>query len=122
MKFDLKALTRKELEKLRGDIEKALDKIADVEKKAALAAAEKAARAYGYSLVELTGETAEGTTTPAKAPKARKPKTPNDGRAKVAPKYRNPENPEQTWSGRGRSPKWVEAYLAAGGSLENITI
>ena len=52
MKFDLKALTRKELEKLRGDIEKALDKIADVEKKAALAAAEKAARAYGYSLVD----------------------------------------------------------------------
>lgn len=28
-------------------------------------------------------------------------------RSKVAPKYRNPANSEQTWTGRGRSPLWV---------------
>ncbi|HRZ07519.1 MAG TPA: H-NS histone family protein [Candidatus Competibacteraceae bacterium] len=27
------------------------------------------------------------------------------------PKYRNPENPEQTWSGRGKRPAWVVNYL-----------
>ena len=26
---------------------------------------------------------------------------------KVLPKYRNPENPEETWTGRGRSPAWI---------------
>ena len=33
---------------------------------------------------------------------------------KVDPKYRNPANPEQTWTGRGVSPTWVQALKAAG--------
>jgi DNA-binding protein H-NS len=33
---------------------------------------------------------------------------------KVAPKYRNPTNPEQTWTGRGVSPTWVQALKTAG--------
>lgn len=36
----------------------------------------------------------------------------------VAPKYRNPNNTEQTWSGRGRAPKWA-AELKAEGKLES---
>lgn len=43
------------------------------------------------------------------------------GRAKVAPKYRNPANPEQTWTGRGKSPQWVAA-LRAEGKLEEALI
>ena len=30
-------------------------------------------------------------------------------RAKVAPKYRDPKNPENTWTGRGRMPRWMTA-------------
>ena len=26
-------------------------------------------------------------------------------------RYRDPQNPEQTWSGIGRTPKWVQAIL-----------
>ena len=33
---------------------------------------------------------------------------------KVAPKYRNPANPEQTWTGRGVSPAWVQSLKSAG--------
>jgi DNA-binding protein H-NS len=33
---------------------------------------------------------------------------------KVAPKYRNPANAEQTWTGRGVSPTWVQELKAAG--------
>jgi DNA-binding protein H-NS len=33
---------------------------------------------------------------------------------KVPPKYRNPANPEQTWTGRGVAPKWMQALIAAG--------
>lgn len=40
----------------------------------------------------------------------------------VAAKYCNPEDPEQTWTGRGRKPKWVEAQLQKGKKLEALTI
>ncbi len=33
---------------------------------------------------------------------------------KVAPKYRNPEDFSQTWTGRGVSPKWMQALIDAG--------
>jgi len=52
---------------------------------------------------------------PSKATK--KPKAAQKGALagkKVAPKYRNPANPEQTWTGRGVSPTWVQALKAAG--------
>jgi DNA-binding protein H-NS len=120
MKIDLKGKTRKELEKLRNDVDKALAKVAETEKKAALAAAEKAARAHGFSLSELSGVKAGKT---AAKPAAKKPaRRSGDGRAKVAPKYQNPANKDEKWSGRGRKPKWVEAHLASGGKLEDIAI
>ena len=28
------------------------------------------------------------------------------------PKYRNPENPSQVWSGRGRKPQWLKKIQA----------
>jgi DNA-binding protein H-NS len=40
---------------------------------------------------------------------------------KVAPKYRNPANPEQTWTGRGVSPTWVQA-LKTSGTLDSALI
>jgi len=43
-------------------------------------------------------------------------------RKTVAPKYRNPENAEQTWSGRGNRPAWVVAALEAGKSLDDLAI
>lgn len=32
-------------------------------------------------------------------------------RGAVAPKYRNPEDPSQTWTGRGKRPLWFAAAL-----------
>jgi DNA-binding protein H-NS len=40
----------------------------------------------------------------------------------VAPRYRNPNNPEETWTGRGISPRWVSALQAQGISLEKLLI
>lgn len=31
------------------------------------------------------------------------------GKGSVAPKYRDPKNPENTWAGRGRMPRWLVA-------------
>jgi len=41
---------------------------------------------------------------------------------KVHPKYRNPQNPAETWSGRGKQPRWVQAQLKAGKKLEKFLI
>src|SRR5260370_22858136 len=43
-------------------------------------------------------------------------------RGKVAPKYRNPENPGETWAGRGLKPRWLAAALKSGKKLEDFTI
>jgi DNA-binding protein H-NS len=43
-------------------------------------------------------------------------------RGKAVQKYRNPENPEETWSGRGRPPKWVQAALAGGRTMADLQI
>lgn len=112
MKISLKGMTRKELEKLRADVDKALEKVAEGEKKAARLAAEKAAKSFGFSLEDLA-DVKVARRGPAKK---------NDGRAKVAPKYQNPDNADEKWTGRGRKPKWVEAFLAKGGSLDDILI
>jgi DNA-binding protein H-NS len=40
----------------------------------------------------------------------------------VFPKYRNPEEPAETWSGRGRQPRWVIAQLKAGKKLDDFAI
>ena len=41
---------------------------------------------------------------------------------KVEPKFRNPNNPSETWSGRGKSPQWVVELIASGRSLEELRI
>ncbi len=40
----------------------------------------------------------------------------------AGPRYGNPENPAETWSGKGKRPSWVEAALAEGKSLESLEI
>ena len=41
---------------------------------------------------------------------------------KVAPKYRNPDNKTETWTGRGRQPRWVVARLSKGAKLSDFSI
>lgn len=43
------------------------------------------------------------------------------GTGTVKPKYQSKDG-SNTWSGRGRKPKWVEAHLSQGGSLEDLLI
>ena len=43
-------------------------------------------------------------------------------RTKVAPKYRNPSDPSQTWSGRGRQPRWFKAALRKGKTERSLRI
>lgn len=40
----------------------------------------------------------------------------------VPPKYRNPADSEQTWSGRGKRPRWFNAALKAGKKEKDLAI
>jgi DNA-binding protein H-NS len=41
---------------------------------------------------------------------------------KVLPKYRNPLAPSETWSGRGKQPRWIVAALETGQRLDDLRI
>ncbi|MBO9715320.1 MAG: H-NS histone family protein [Pseudoxanthomonas sp.] len=78
----------------------------------------KLAKAEGYTIEELFGG-AGAAAAPRKAPTVARA-----GRklGKVAPKYRNPENPKETWAGRGKQPRWLAAYTAKGRDLGEFVI
>lgn len=103
--FDLEVLSLKELRDLRAKLDRAIASFEERNRRDALAAAEEAARTHGFSLKDLTGSTAAGRRSP-----------------KSAPKYANPQNSTQTWSGRGRQPHWVKDAMQAGMSLVDLKI
>ena len=41
---------------------------------------------------------------------------------RVLPKYRNPAQPAETWSGRGRQPRWLVAQLRSGKKIDEFRI
>ncbi|MDC8011132.1 H-NS histone family protein [Tahibacter soli] len=41
---------------------------------------------------------------------------------KVKPKYRNPQAPNETWSGRGKRPRWFVAAIGAGKKEKDLLI
>lgn len=100
MTIDLETLSRDELKKLLADAEKALKSL-DVRRRAeAKRAAEDAARQFGFSLEEVVS---------------------TKGGKGIA-KYANPADPSQTWTGKGRKPKWVIDALDAGKNVEDLEI
>lgn len=84
----------------------------------------KLAKDSGYSIQELFGT---GASAPATAPSSGKPgrrkaaKSTSAGR-KVAPKYRNPNDATQTWTGRGKAPLWFGALISSGKTREDLLI
>ncbi len=70
---------------------------------------EAQAKSAGFDIYELFG--ASG-----RAPRGGGEKRP------VAPKYRNPADSTQTWTGRGKQPHWVRDALAGGKSLTDLAI
>jgi len=100
--FNLNKMSIAELKKLISDAQMALAKKQEVADKV-----RKLALDNGLNISDLVA--AEKT-------KAKKP------RGKVAPKYKNPENGSETWTGRGRQPRWVASALEGGKTLDELLI
>ncbi|HEY5781127.1 MAG TPA: H-NS histone family protein [Lysobacter sp.] len=121
MSIDLNALSPKELDSL---ISQAKKRKTTLSKRKPIAVVRnkltQLAKAEGYSIAELFGSGGRVAKAPAAARSAGR--TPGKPLGKVAAKYRNPANPGETWTGRGKQPRWLAAHTAAGRKLEDFLI
>ena len=103
-RFDVKALTVGELDKLIELAEAEKESKQNEERGQLKEQWEKQASELGLSMWEVLGLRTGGRRT----------------RAKPEPKYRSPSG--ETWSGRGRKPKWIAAALTSGKKLDDLAI
>ena len=87
------------------------------------AAVAKFLKSVGWTFDELYGKGgSKPAAAPVSAPKPARKTTKGRVLGKVAPKYRNPANPKETWAGRGKQPKWLAAETSKGKKLEDFLI
>lgn len=108
MDIDLNALSLHDLRDLQARVGRAIATFEERRKKQVLAEVEQLVRERGFTLSEVTAIAA--------APRKGGPKSAG------AAKYANPANPAQTWTGRGRQPRWFAEAIAAGTDPETLRV
>ena len=107
-KYAVSLMSSSELQALREEIDTELRRRES--KMAAVEEIKRLAHERGLKLEDLLVELGGNKL------KARKESAP------VTPQYRNPDDPSQTWSGRGKRPNWLNAALANGRQLDDLRI
>lgn len=110
MAIDLSGLSIADLDQLIIDAKARIEHLKKQQYAELRKALEAQARSAGFDIYELF---ASG--------RGRAPAAAGDKRV-VAPKYRNPSNSAETWTGRGKQPHWVRNALASGKTLEQLAI
>ncbi|ENX16852.1 hypothetical protein F895_01310 [Acinetobacter sp. CIP 64.2] len=108
MKPDISDLSVEDLKRLQAEAEALIASKKDQAIEDAYNQIIAIADAIGYSVEELleVGEQKRKKTT----------------RKAVEPRYRNKSNTEETWTGRGKQPRWLVAELEKGAKLEDFLI
>lgn len=112
MSIDLSGLSVAELEKLIDSARARIEVVKRQKFSELRRSLEAQAREAGFDVYELFSG-ARGAKPVAAEAATKRP---------VAPKYRNPANHLQTWTGRGKQPHWVRDALAAGKNLDELAI
>ena len=102
--MDLTKLSHNELQALKADIEQETQNRKKHQRKEVIAQLRVVPKEAGFTLEELVGDSKGKTRMPAKV------------------KYRDPKNPSNTWAGRGRKPKWLEAAEKKGKKIEDFAV
>lgn len=105
MRINVEKLSLTDLVELESKIKNALAVAKERERAEVRGKVEELVKSSGFTIEELF----------ARGRSAAKGKT-------VAPKYINPENRAETWTGRGRKPKWLVAKLAKGANMDEFAI
>ncbi len=101
-----------DLQRFIRELEAELNRRRDEKRKALKAQISDMMKAEGLSLSDLFPQPGKARGQPKGKPQAEA--------AKVT--YRNPDNPSQTWTGKGRKPAWVVEALSSGKMLEDFHI
>lgn len=104
--MDLTQLSMDDLSSLEKDIVKERARREVQLKKDAREALENTAKEYGFSLNELLSSKSAGKS----------------GAPAGVAKFANPENPAETWTGKGRQPAWFKAAIDAGKSKDDLAL
>lgn len=99
----LEKMTAKELVELKRRVEAMIVLKQDRERIEVREKIQAMAKEHGFEVTELFSGRGRG----------------GRGKATGMVKYRNPDDPSQTWSGRGRKPNWINE---AGGDAERFRI
>ena len=102
--FDLQGMSLPELKQLHKEVAIAIETFRERQKEEARAVLEAKAREMGFNLSDL-------------APGSARRKSKNS-----PARYRHPENPDLTWTGRGRRPNWIVSALESGRKLEDMAV
>jgi DNA-binding protein H-NS len=104
--MELNNLSLDELKKLHKDVDRAIKSYEARKLAAARAELEAHAKALGVTLKQVMGDSDVSKT-----------------RAPAVVKYRNPNNLDETWSGRGRKPRWLTVALTSvGAQLDDFAV
>jgi DNA-binding protein H-NS len=103
--MDLHAMSLEELKKHQKDVQKAIESFEARQLADARAKLEDYAREMGVKLEDVMGIPGKGKS-----------------KSQGVPKFRHPENPTLTWTGRGRKPDWFKVALEAGMSEDALKI
>jgi DNA-binding protein H-NS len=101
---DIDKMTLKQLSDLEGRIAKAKSQARDNARADLKAKIDRLVSGSEFTVAELYGFTTKR------------------GRSKSSAKYANPDDRNQTWTGRGRKPNWLVARLKKGAKLEDFAI
>lgn len=103
--MDLSKLSSKELKILLDCIPVEIERRRREEKTRLVEAIETLIRQHGFTSIEILRELRYYSRNPLHHKHT---------------KYRHPEIPEFSWSGRGRQPRWVSAFLDNGGTMDQL--
>ena len=109
-KIDLDAMKFNELWRLHEEIARVLTERIVAEKQ------ELEKRLTQLNRGEMAGERLSklSATVSGRSPRRKYPR--------VLPKYRNPSSPSETWSGRGKTPRWLVLALTRGHTIDDFRI
>lgn len=103
-KIDLSKHSLDELKALKKEVTRAIDDFAKRKRSEAMKEIQAVAKKHGLSVEDIVGGRGKGKQSKAPA------------------KYRNPQNPSEEWSGRGRQPAWYKSAISAGKKPETLEI
>lgn len=107
--INLAEYSEDDLQQIQKDIEKELRARDRNREKEARKEVKRVALQYGFNAEELF----YGNNVHSMSGNVRK---------KAPIKYRHPEDPEHTWTGRGRTPRWIYDWCEAGGRMQDLQV